>query len=134
MSRAAVSDAFEQFQGRVWRVAAVVAGIVLAGVLVGRMGYTPVAGGLAVGFAASLVCHALKVRSLRRLRQQARRAGRSRAALAAVGRIGVYGAALAAAAGTEQVEFLAAAGGLLLVNGVTIAMAVASSRRPVPDG
>lgn len=134
MSPAAPNDAFEQFQRRVAAASAIVAGLVVGGALVAGRGYTSVAGGLAVGFAASLACHALKVWSLRRLRERADRVRPSRAGFAVLARLAVCAAALGVAAASEWIGFVPAAGGLLLVNGVTVMLAVVTSRRPMPDG
>ncbi len=133
MTTPADTRAFEAFQGRVLGIAAACAAVAAVGAIVAGGGVTPLAAGLALGFAASLAGHALKVRGLRRLGREADRARPSRASLAAVGRLAVYGGALALAGAVPAVNLWAAAGGLFLVNVVTVAVAVVESARPAAE-
>ncbi len=121
-------DSFEAFQGRVWRVAAAAACVLLAGAALTVRPAGPVVAGLAAGCAASLAAHAIKVRALRRLADGASHRRTMGGAL--LGRLAVWSAALGAGAAWPGVSLYAAAGGLLLVNAVTVALAAIESLRP----
>jgi len=126
MTREGNHLALEAFQVRVARTSVLVA-VVLAGAVVAGAGrYTPVAGGLALGGAASLAAHWIKVRTLRQI---GRGASARRASLAAIMRLAVGTAALAAAFATPAIDFWATAAGLLIANAVTVILAVRDARR-----
>jgi hypothetical protein len=120
---------FEGFQGRVGRATAVTATVLVAAAVVGSGGFTPVAGGLALGAAAGVVSHAIKVRTLRGIERAGAGFRTGWASLATLVRLAVCGAALAVAHGSPQADFWATVGGLVLANAVTVVLAVRDSRR-----
>jgi hypothetical protein len=122
---------FEAFQARVLRAATLVACGTLAVAAAAEGGYSPIAGGLGAGFAASLAGHAIRVRTLRRLgRTPAARRRQGLATLGGLARMGCYAAALAAGAFAAPVDLWAAVVGLFLTNAVTVVVAVGDARRP----
>jgi len=133
MTRAADVNTFESFQDRVVQATAVAGLAVVACAVAASGGYTPVTGGLAVGMAASLASHWIKVRTLRGIGRRGAATKPGLASLALLGRLGICGAALAAASATPHLDFWAAAAGLLLANAVTVVLAVRDARRTRTD-
>ena len=121
--------AFEDFQARVGWATAAAATVLVAAAVVGSGGFTPAAAGLALGTAASLVSHGIKVWTLRGMGRRGAAFPTGRASLATLGRLAVGGAALAIAYASGRIDFWATAAGLVLANAVTLVLAVGDSRR-----
>lgn len=121
--------AFEDFQARVGRATAAAATVLVAAAVVGSGGFTPAAAGLALGTAASLVSHGIKVWTLRGMGRRGAAFQTGRASLATLLRLAVCGVALAAAHISPLADFWATVGGLLLANAATVVLGVRDSRR-----